>query len=246
MPNSSQTVVQIGFQEALNYPFVVSNALSTAQILAYTPECVAYALGLTSDYVLANSLRPYTMTGYTATVAYIIIPTTDLSRLETAWNDTTSALYNQDDSSLQSLVVLIDRSIPLLLSSTKSEDVESGTASSEATTTGSDPDAASYGSLADTGSSSSTSTGSVKKIAGIGIGSAAAAGAYASLMFLLARRYRSRRITLLADSAPPTATTGRGTAGDRWSALPRPRGPMFGTRQIRISSPMNAENSLGI
>ncbi|CCG80949.1 Putative uncharacterized protein [Taphrina deformans PYCC 5710] len=218
MPNSSQTIVQVGFLDSLNYPFVVSNALATAQILAYTPKAVAYALGLPQSGILANSLRPYNKPDYVATVAYLVIPSADLSQLEELWNNTNSVLYNQLDPSLQSLVVLIDRSIPLLLSSsrgsttTNAGNTASGGAASDAST-------ARYGSLADTGPSSGT-TSSTTRIVGIGVGSAAAAGMYAGAMFLVARRHRSRRMTLFARD------TARGRRG--------------------ISRPMNPENSLGI
>lgn len=237
MPNSSQTIVQIGFDEALNYPFVVSSALSTAQIFAYLPRAVSAALNVSSSDVISNSLRAYPRTGYNATVAYLVIPNTRLSDLQRLWSTSGSALYEQADASVQSLVTLIDSEIPLYLPSTKgaSSGQGSGSAASSSSSTSSsaNKDTASYGSLAETGPSSSTTTKSVTKIAGIGVGAAAAAGAYATVMFALTRRYRNRR--------NPRFSRLSGNSGVAAGITSR-----FARKEVPISGPMNPENSLGI
>lgn len=234
-PSAGQTLVQIGFLESLNYPFVVSNAMTTAQIFAYLPRAIGFALGTDPKTIVSNSLRPYQMSGYSATVAYIMVPTSDLPQLEARWSDASSTLYNQEDASLESLVLVIDRSIPLLIGgSTRSTASTSTTKSTGSTNTG----APNSGSLADTGSSDSSATGSAKKIAGIGLGAAVATGAYASAMFFLARRYRKRKIRNRRRS-------GTLSLAGHSSLSPRmPDGSI--NRAISISSPTNAQNTLGI
>lgn len=233
MPNSSQTLVEIGFTQALNYEFVVSNALSTAQILTFLPEAVSYALNISAASVFSNSLRPYPKDGYNATVAYLVIPSSETSVLEAAWNDTMSALYEQPNSSVQTLVVLIDTSIPLFLSSTTR--TSPGTSGGGSTSTSKPKaDTASYGGLADVNTATSTSTvHNVTKIAGIGFGAAAAAGAYGSLMFLIARRRR------LQNNQPRRFSRVPSMAGSAAAITSRYGG-------VAISGPMNPENSLGI
>lgn len=233
MPNSTQTLVQIGFDQVLNFPFVVSNALSTAQILQFLPEAVSSALGISSASVFSNSLRSYPKTGYLATVAYLVIPNTETIRLEGLWNNTSSALYKQSDSGAQTLVVLIDTTIPLFLPSTTS--VTPGTSNTASTSSVPPrPNAAGYGGLADINSASAAKH-NVPKVAGISFGAAAAAGAYGGLMFLVARRRRRRR-----RQAPRRFSRAAPSVAGSVSAITTRHGG------IPISGPMNPENSLGI
>lgn len=220
--------MQIGFDQALNFPFVVSNALSTAQILTFLPEAVSSALNISAASVFSNSLRSYPKDGYSATVAYLVIPNTETMRLAALWNNTQSALYDQSNESIQTLVVLIDTSIPFFLASTTS--VVAGTSDSgSGSATKSTNNAASYGGLADVNTAGATD--SVQKVAGIGFGAAAAAGAYGGFMFLVARRRRRQRHPRRFSRVAPSIAGSATGITTRWGA---------------ISAPMNPENSLGI
>ena len=216
-PTEAQTLVQIGFYQSLNYPFVVSHANATAQIFNYLPRAVGFAMSVDPSTIVANSLRPYQMPGYVATVAYLMISTQQLSTLQALVEDGNSILYHQASSDLQSLVDNIDRSIPFLLTTTKSN-----TQAVTNPTTKSNNDASNSGSLAD--STNTTSGSTAKKIAGIGLGAAFATGLYAAATFALARRYRRQQ-----RLRPASRLTSQRSS-----------------RTVPISAPMNPQNTLGI
>ena len=112
-PQQGQMFVQIGFNCSLNYDFVASSPIAATQIFQYLPRALEYAMPDLVGRFITNSLRPFPKKYYRATVALFIIETGDFDELFNFWNDTDSALYHQNDTSVQTLVSLIDRSIPL-------------------------------------------------------------------------------------------------------------------------------------
>lgn len=252
LPNtpSNSTLIRIGFLESLNYPFVVQNSVTVAQIFQVLPLAVSYALQVPGSEVTVRSLQPYPVSSYIATVALLWIPQDQVNSLQIQILATNSRLYSQSDPTAQQLVNLIDPTIPLLADSATANAGTSsaGTSNSDSNSNLSDSGANS-GSL-DNGPSQDSSTSSsatVKQLA-IGIGAAAAAIGYAALMFLGARRFRrqsalgqiegrhSRVSSITGERAasPPFAQSYRSSGGSSGRAV----------RGQNISAPLMTENSL--
>jgi hypothetical protein len=110
----NSTLVRIGFLEALNYPFVVQHSVTVAQIFQTLPIGVGYGLQVPVSELVAQSLQPYSMARYTATVAMFWIPSDKVDSLQVQLLAANSRLYSQTDATAQQLVDLIDNTIPLL------------------------------------------------------------------------------------------------------------------------------------
>jgi hypothetical protein len=243
---ANSTLVRIGFLQSLNYPFVVQNSVTVAQIFQVLPIAGAYALNVGNSDVIVRSLEPYAVSDYTATSALVFIPNDEVNSLELQLLATNSRLYSQNNPTAQQLVDLIDPTIPLLANSPSSSTTDSNGASASGAAGASDQGA--IGGSLDNGQSQETSTSSGKQAA-IGIGAAAAAIAYAALMFLGARRFRKQSTQAQLDRhhhsrvssitgerpiSPPFAQSFRfsGSSGGR------------GVRGQNISAPLMTENTL--
>jgi hypothetical protein len=233
--------IQIGFQHPLNYPFVVANPLSAAQIFRYLPAGLAYGLGIDAANVSMRSIQPYESetANYVISVALVFIPKSSLSLLESQISVYTSTLYQNPDSSIKNLMNLIDPSIPLFPSykhgSNGSPDSSGHDTGEKGTGKGNIDD--SKAGLPDSGSLDqpvSNSTTVHSKTAGIAAGTIAGAMAYCGAVFLVARHYRQRKksVELEGSSSPVMATMAR---------------PQLSSSGIRppISVPLQSENSLG-
>src|SRR5579862_403666 len=53
------TMIQIGFNYQLPYPFVVANSIAAAQIFSYLPQGISYGLGIPADQVVMRTIEPY-------------------------------------------------------------------------------------------------------------------------------------------------------------------------------------------
>ncbi len=237
LPDESEMIVQIGFTGGLNYPFVAGNSLTTAQLMAYLPKAVAYALDVPRPLIKVNSLRPYQMDGYVATIGYLILPKDKVPALRELLQMSNSRLYHQEADSEQSIVTLIDKKIPLLATEATSGllDVPSGSISEGQTLAGI---GSSLGSLADTSNGANTSI-NVGRVVGLGVGAAVAAGVYASMIFVFAERMRKKRMFKRGHWRTNSVNTGfwehktqQDALVSRWGAT--------------ISMPYRSENSLGI
>lgn len=266
-PNASATApegmssVQIGFNWELNYNFVVNNPLSSAQIFKYLPMGIADGLVLHPDQVIMHSLYPIDTTdatGYVTTGSMSYIPSSFVTTLGLDLHTPSSLIYNSNDSSVNTLVNLINPAIPLI------------PGSPDGTTTGGSPGSSPSNTGAGGNSgvfdpdSQNTSSGTKASTAGIAMAAIGGSAAYGAAMFLIARRYKKRkqghRRSNSVMSAPEMMQSGSpalmgGAAymsgGRASSALlsndrnSRGSGGSNSARTQQISGPMMAENSLG-
>ena len=185
------TLVQIGFLYPLNYEFVVMHQLSIAQIFNYLPEGIAYGLNLATQDITMQTLQPYDTTetlGYVTTLAFAYIPTINVTTLSLDIHTPASALYNNPDESVKTLVSMINPSFPILAGGILGgSNPASVTGSSTSTASAIISEGAPLGGGMD--NSSSVKGTSVA----IGLGVVGAAAVYGAAMFFVAQRYRNKR-----------------------------------------------------
>jgi hypothetical protein len=255
------TLVQIGFDCPLNYPFVVANSKSSAQIFAWLQPGVADGLGLQPDQVIIHTLVPLNTAAKMnciSTVALTYVPTSMVSTLGLDIRTPTSGLYTNPDQSIYQLMNLINPAIPLLPGSTMDNGATGTGSGSAATTT-----AATGNNGLDNTNNQTQSSKAAGTTAGIAVVAIGASAAYGAAMFLIARRYKRRKQShrrsssvvgpemrysgspaLLGGGAGAFMSGGRMSPGnDRNSRGSGRTGNSARTAQI--SAPMMAENSLG-
>ena len=260
---ANSTLVQVGFNHGLNYPFVVGQWRSAKQIFDYLPSGIAYGLGISADQVKMYSLQPYDTTSdlhYITTLALAYVPTDSVNQLQLDLHTPVSTIYNNPDSSTKFLLSMVNPSIPIVYGSTTGR-TGASKANDGSSASGGNSDGAPIG--GDTGSSSPVNGTSV----GIGVGAVAGAAVYAAAMVFVARRYRKKRAGHARTSSVPGMGpemaqrhsgggmggffmsggrgSGRATATGRGS---RNSGGSSNGRSVReqgISAPVMAENSLG-
>lgn len=116
-PNSqpaNSVLVQVGFSQSLNYNFVSSNSQSSAQIFTYLPQGIAYGLGISTQNVVMESLRPLDTSaslGYITTLARFWIPNGQQSAFQVGIRTANSNFYNNPNSVVKSLMGAINPSI---------------------------------------------------------------------------------------------------------------------------------------
>jgi signaling mucin MSB2 len=243
-------LVRIGFLQSLNYPFVVQNSVTVAQIFEVLPIAGAYALQVNESDITVRSLEPYAVSEYTATSALVFIPVDDVNDLQLQILAINSRLYSQNDPTAQQLVDLIDTTIPLLTDGSSSATTDSNGGVAGSGSAGLSNQGAIGGSLDNSQSQDTTSSPSLSgKQAAIGIGAAVAAILYAALMFLGARKFRKQssqaqlnrhhhsRVSSITGErpiSPPFTQSFRssGSSGGR------------GVRGQNISAPLMTENTL--
>jgi hypothetical protein len=244
----NSTLVRIGFLEALNYPFVVQHSVTVAQILQTLPLAVGCGLNLPTSKLVTQSLQPYGMSYYTATVAMLWIPTDQVETLQVHLLTYNSPLYTQTDATAQQLVDLIDDTIPLLADGTT---VSTGgaTGSSNQPLSTNAASGSGSGSLDSSGSTGgSGSTSSTGKQVAIGVGAAAAAIGYAALMFFGAKRFRRQSTQAQLDRrhhSRVSSITGERASSPFFQSYRSSRGSSG--RAIKgqnISAPLMTDNSL--
>jgi hypothetical protein len=254
------SLIQVGFLYPLNYKFVVSNSLSSAQIFQYLPIGIAYGLGLRQDQVTMKALLPLDTSAkmdFITTLAQAWIPTSMVSTLGLDLHIPTSALYNNPDASVNTLVNYINPAIPL----TPGEGLGGGASGTEsggaATSTSASGNSAVFNTDAQNQSAAARGT-----TAGVAMGIVGGAAAYGAAMFLLARRYKRRRTSHrrsssvmnpseMRQSGSPALmggafmSGGRMTPGNDRNSRGSGRSAGNSARTQQISAPMMAENSLG-
>ncbi|KAK5679207.1 multicopy suppressor of a budding defect [Elasticomyces elasticus] len=260
-PNT--TLIQIGFNYELNYPFVVNSNNATAQVFAYLPQGIAYGLGISSREVKMNALLPYDTSkrhGFITTLAQAYVPSDKVTDLGSALITPVGPFYQNPDNTVATLMNMINPMIPLIPGASVDSDSPSSAENPAATTSGSTGDGAPIG--GDSGSSQQVQGKSV----GIGVGAVAGAAIYAAAMVYVARRYRQKRKNHQRASSIPTAgemsqtsgggmggyfmsgANGRGSpsaSGGRGSRNSAGSGGGRSVREQGISHPIMAENSLG-
>ncbi|KAI1323282.1 hypothetical protein F5Y16DRAFT_425257 [Xylariaceae sp. FL0255] len=114
-PAADSTLIQIGFDDSLNYEFVASNPGAVDDIADYLPLAIANDLGTSasaSDIFVAY-LVPLQKSGYNATLARTYVPSSGVSKLETDIKVPSSGLYTDSDPDVAELASLIDPSISI-------------------------------------------------------------------------------------------------------------------------------------
>jgi hypothetical protein len=247
---SDSTLLQLGFNGQLPWSFVATTPLSSSQIFNYTPQAIENALPTLAakDYPVMFSLEPYynwQATGYNATLAIFYFPRDKVEALRALKVNPNSALYNQASESIQSLMTMVDPTIPLEFSGNYPS---SGGGSSSGNTDSGNNDGSDGGSNNNSDGSASSSKTKASSV-GIGVGVVAGAAAYGAGMFWVARRYRKRKqLHQRSSSTVEQMSQGGSAAGSVFAAGGRtsPSQNSRGTaRSQMISAPVMAENSLG-
>jgi len=259
---SNATLVQLGFDYGLNYPFVVREQDSASQIFAYLPQGIAYGLGISHDKVTMNSLTWFDTSDslqYITTMARAYVPAEYVQQLELDLHSPLSSIYSNPDPMIATLMNMVNPTLPILPGAQLNSDGSSSADSNPAATGG---PAANQGAPigGDAGQSQPVRSSSV----GIGVGAVCGAAAYAAAMVYVARRYKKKRASHQRASSVPTAGEmsegGAGMAGffmsgGRGSSAAgsgmhgsRNSGHSSNGRSVReqgISAPVMSENSLG-
>jgi len=264
MPSApaNTTLVQLGFNYGLNYPFVVRSENTTSQIFAYMPQGIAHGLGISKDQVLMNALMPFDTSdslGYITTLAQAYIPSGLVNTLQLGLHSPMGDLYANPDTPVKTLMSMVNPTIPLIPGAALDGSSSASAYNPAGTTSASAGDGAPIG--GDSGSSSPVRGTSV----GIGVGAVAGAAVYAAAMVYIARRYRQKRQNHQRARSVPTAgdmsqVAGGGMGGYFMSGANGRSSPQSGGRDSQhsagssngrsvreqgISNPIMAENSLG-
>lgn len=96
---------------------MVSSSVAVAQIFSYLPPGVAHGLGVDASDMVMQYLQPYntlSSLGYITTLAMAYIPADMVDPLSVALLNPNSALYTNTNPSVQTLMSMIDPSIPVL------------------------------------------------------------------------------------------------------------------------------------
>lgn len=221
-------MIYIGFKESLNYPFVVENSVSSAQIFEYLPKVLQFPFGDAKDYkdTLVSSLVPYHADGidYAITVAEVYFPTNAVDALSQLVLDDNSKLYRNPHDTEAKLASLIDKRIPIVGLNTD--------------------DGSSLGNNDQNNGSYDSSNNPVKKkgtIAGVATGAAVGSIIYMSLMILLFKRYKKKKALQL----PPTDNESSLDWSSQEDSHAVSNSNGTGLTRPPISEPVNAFNSLG-
>ena len=260
-PPSNATLIQVGFNYGLNYPFVVSQPESASQIFAYLPQGIAYGLGISHHDVIMNGLLPFDTSeklNYITTLATAYVPKQLVGQLEMSLHMPLSDCYANPNSPVKALMKQINPAIPIQPGSPASGP-SSLAWNPAAEATSASGDGAPLG--GDSGSSNKVRGTSV----GIGVGAVCGAAVYAAAMVYVARRYRRKRAGHQRASSVPSAAAmsqrsggmggffmsganGRGSgsgSGGRHSRTSNNSSNGRSVREQGISAPIMAENSLG-
>ncbi|KAJ5143024.1 uncharacterized protein N7515_001811 [Penicillium bovifimosum] len=246
---ADSVLLQLGFNNQLPWSFVATTPLSSSQIFNYTPQAIGFALPTLSakESPVMFALEPYynwQATGYNATLAIFYFPRDKVDALRALKINPNSALYNQKSESIQSLMSMVDSTIPLEFSG----NYPSGkTDSTDGHGDGGSTDDSDGGNN-NNGDGSAGSSKAKASSVGIGVGVVAGAAAYGAGMFWVARRYRKRKqLHQRSSSTVEQMSQGGSAAGSLFAA--GGRAPSHGSRGTArsqmISAPVMAENSLG-
>ena len=260
-PPANATLIQLGFNYGLNYPFVVGEPDSASQIFAYLPQGIAYGLGISRHHVVMNALMPYDTSGslnYITTLAQAYVPSSLVDTIEMSLHMPLSEMYGNPDNPVKTLMSMINPTIPIL----------PGTSMGASSSAWYNPAATSSSSAGDGApiGGDSGQTNHVKgSTAGVAVGAVCGAAVYAAAMVYVARRYRNKRQGHQRASSVHTSgemsqrsggmagffmsgANGRGSTAGSGGRGSRTSGHSSNGRSVReqgISNPIMAENSLG-
>jgi len=252
--------VQIGLLFPLNFYFVVNTPLSSAQIFQYMPIGLADGLTLHQDQVIMHSLYPINTTatmGFVTTGCMAYIPSNMVQSLGLDLHNPVAQIYNNADPSVNTLMGYINPAIPLIPGS---GDGSTGTGSGSGSNPSSTPGGNNGVFNNDAQNASPAVSGTT---AGIAVGAIGGCAAYGVAMFLIARRYKKRKLghrrsssimsrSEMRQSGSPALMGGANVymSGGRTSTPGATQRDSRGSagnsaRTQQISAPMMAENSLG-
>ncbi|KAJ5766675.1 uncharacterized protein N7511_004291 [Penicillium nucicola] len=241
---SDSILLQLGFDSQLPWQFVATTPLSSSQIFNYTPQAIENALPthFAKDIPVMFALQPYfnwQTVGYNATLAIFYFPRDTVNTLRSLKVNPNSALYNQTNKSIKSLMAMVDPTIPLEFSGNYPIGDSNSTVGSGGSGSGRNSGPVS-GSINSDGSASNfkINTSSI----GVGIGAVAGAGAYGVGMLWVSRHYR-RRKRFHQRSGSTVNHMGQGDSIS--SRRVHSQGSRGNARSQNISAPKMAENSLG-
>ncbi|KAI9888156.1 MAG: hypothetical protein M1823_000091 [Watsoniomyces obsoletus] len=261
------TLIQVGFNYGLNYPFVVNNTISVAQIFNYLPQGLAYALDIPTSQVIMHTLQPYDTTkdlNYITTLALAFVPSDMVNRLELDLHTPASRAYNNPDQSTDAMMSMINPSFPI-----RAYQPLGGSGNGPEGRNAPGGTAGTGGAPFDQPTTNNNGGNVNPTTIGIGVGVVCGAAAYGAAMFFIARRYRRRNQRhrrsnsmmphdqaasgpLMGGALMPTNTRYSPPHGGRLTPAAdgrnsRGSGRSGGTsaRNQQISAPMMAENSLG-
>jgi hypothetical protein len=273
-PPEDTVLIQIGFREGYNYPFVVANDRAAAQIFSLLPQALSDAGGFDISKAQVKRLVPLdtqASLGYLTTCAQVTYPQSMVNALAIDIKLPNSPLYNNPNQLIYNLTQQINPAIPITLGATFDGAGGSGAGAggSGAAGSGSSNSDPFGGSGGDSGANGQS--GAQKgTTAGIVSGAVAVAAAYGVVMFVVARRYKRKRMAHRRASSISNPSEmsegGRGSPALMGGALlsrdftssygaTQPggrdshgsgRSGMGGSGRTQfISAPVAAENSLG-
>ena len=85
--------------------------------MTYLPQGIAYDLNIPTSSVVVQSLGPYDTIhslGYVTTLAYVYVPQSLVNQLQLDVQNPSSPLYNNPDSTVHTLMGLINAAIPIV------------------------------------------------------------------------------------------------------------------------------------
>lgn len=161
-----------------------------AQIFSYLPPGVSHGLSIDAADVVMQYLQPYntiSSLGYITTLAMAYIPADMVDALSLLLLNPNSELYSNPNPSVQTLMSMIDPSIPVLAGSSMagSTPINAATAAGTSSSTSGNNE----GAPDDANTSSPVRASSVA----IGMGVVAGAAVYGAAMFFVAKRYKRRK-----------------------------------------------------
>jgi len=254
--------MQLGFNAAWNYPFLVDNSTAANQFFYYMPQVLQSAYNLSPADINISSIAPYNTLDslqYITALGQFQVPESTADKIAADVTKPMSALYQQDDAPdgpKQYMMSLVNMGIPVIpgtpVTGTSSDSSSTNTASSSG--------------LDSTTEQQTTTPAAQKSTAGIVTGAVGLGAAYAVAMFFVARRYKQRKMghrrsssmvnpaemrqsgsPALMGGAGALMSGGRATPGTNYDRQSRGSGRSAGNsaRTQEISAPIMAENSLG-
>lgn len=243
---ADSVLLQLGFDSHLPWSFVATTPLSSSQIFDFVPQAVKNAIP-GSENMAMFALEPYyswKSTGYNATLAIFYYPREKVETLKSLKLNPNSALYEQQNEAVKTIMGMVDPSIPIEFNGnfpTGDEDSSSGYNGSN-----NNGDNGSNGGGDNNGDAGSSSSSKAKASSvGIGVGVCAGAAAYGAGMFWVARRYRKRKQLHQRSSSTAEQMSQGSGGGSLFAAGGRMSGSQRTGRSQMISAPVMAENSLG-
>jgi len=263
------TLIQIGFLNGYNYPHVVNNNKAAAQIFSLLPQALAEAYDLTTDRIRTEKLVPLntkSSLGYLTTLAFINYPASMVESLRMDIKLPNSKLYHSTNPLIFNFTQQINSGIDIKIGSyaDDSGQIVGGDGSVKPANPGT-PNTDPFNG-GDAGNQSASQRGTT---AGIATGAVCVAAAYGAAMFIIARRYKRKKLShrrassmsgspsdmqQMSQGSPPLmggALLSRdfsnygGVAGGRDSHGSGRSGMNTSSRTAYISAPVAAENSLG-